>query len=391
MITDKDFLQERIHTVRRIVRGSWIPAEDEVERSHELPARIVSEMREQGLFRFLIPPAFGGDGMSCEELALINIEMSQCSVAFRTRIANNIGVAANAILHGGSEQQKAEHLPGIASGATLAAVGVSEPDFGSEATAMTTSARPHGQGWVLNGEKAFITNGPIADLYVVFARTGEPGSRAGGISAFLVKPDDAGFRRGPAYRSMGQHGAPYSSLYFKDCVLPADRLLGLETGKGFKAAWHAFRFQRIQLAALCIGPAIRLVEEALKWTASRRQFGKAISEHQLIQGKLADCQTEIAAARALVLETARNYDEGRDVTMEASICKYFSTEMACRVADRVVQMFGARGYFADFSCVERLYRDLRSSRFAEGTSEIHQITIAREMFKRAGLDSGAAE
>jgi acyl-CoA dehydrogenase len=379
MIRNQAILDARLATARNIVRSSWIPAEAEVERTQTLPEELVAEMRDHHLFGLAIPEAYGGEGMSCEELALMNIELSQCSVAFRTRIANNNGVGANVVLYGGDEAQKARYLPEIASGRWLVGVGMTEPGHGSEATALETRAAFEDGHWVLDGEKAFITNGPIADVFVVFARTGEPGAR--GISAFLVEAGAPGFRSGPAYATMGQHGAPYSSLHFAHCRLAPQALLGGVPGQGFSAAWRAFVFQRIQLAALSIGPAIRLVEEGVRWARERHQFGKPIGEHQLVQAKLADCNTELFAARALVMETARLYDQGEDVTMRASMCKYMATEMACRVADRIVQLHGARGYVADFSSVERLFRDVRAGRFAEGTSEIHQLTIAKAMLK----------
>jgi acyl-CoA dehydrogenase len=381
MIRNQATLDARLATARRIVRDSWTPAEDEVERTASIPEALIREMREHHLFGLVIPETYGGEGMTCEELALMNIELSQCSVAFRTRIANNNGVGANVVTHGGDASQKARYLPRIASGELLIGVGMTEPAHGSDATALETRAEFREGHWVLDGEKAFITNGPVADAFVIFARTGEAGAR--GISAFLVETGTPGFRSGPAYRAMGQHGAPFSTLYLEDCRVPPGALLGGVPGKGFSCAWHAFVFQRIQLAALSIGPAVRLIEEGVRWVRERHQFGKPIGEHQLIQAMLADCQTELFAARALVMETARLYDLGEDVTMRASMCKYLATEMACKVADRIVQLHGARGYMADFSSVERLFRDVRAGRFAEGTSEIHQLTIAKAMLKDA--------
>lgn len=204
------------------------------------------------------------------------------------------------------------------------------------------------------------------------------------MSAFLVERGTPGLSTAKPYAKMGQAGSPVSEVHFDNCRVPAANLIGKE-GQGFKTAMKVLNKQRLHLAALCIGPAIRMLNDAVAYTATRKQFGQPVGSFQLVQALIADCQTEIHAARALVLETARKRDAGEDVTMEASICKYFASEMCGRVADRCVQALGGYGYIADNS-IERLYRDVRLFRLYEGTSQIHQLNIARRTFSAAGHD-----
>jgi acyl-CoA dehydrogenase len=215
------------------------------------------------------------------------------------------------------------------------------------------------------------------------ARTDPANPGAGGISAFLVERGTPGLTTGRPYDKMGQAGSPVSEVHLQECRVPVANLVGGVEGRGFKTAMKVLNKQRVHLAALCIGPAIRMLDDIVAHTAARRQFGQPIGAFQLLQAMIADCQTDIHAARALVLETARKRDDGIDVTMEASICKYFASEMCGRVADRCVQMLGGYGFIADNS-IERFYRDVRLFRLYEGTSQIHQINIARRTFARAG-------
>jgi acyl-CoA dehydrogenase len=243
---------------------------------------------------------------------------------------------------------------------------------------------------VLNGSKCFITNAPLADLFTVFARTDPDTPGAHGISAFLIERGTPGLSTGPAERKMGQHGSPVGDVYLKDCRVPASAIVGEVPGRGFKTAMKALNKQRINLAGLCIGPAIRLVDEMVRYAATREQFGRPIADHQLVQQMIADSNTEVHAARALVLETARKRDSGGDVTMEASMCKMFASEMSGRVADRAVQVFGGSGYMAR-TVAERFYRDVRVFRLYEGTTQIHQLNIARRTMEARGraLELGA--
>ena len=376
MIRDQARLDHLLQRTRRWVRERAMPSEDIVAERDEVPAELVQEMRENGFFGWSIPEQHGGSGLTTEELVLGALEMSQCSVAFRARVGTNTGIGSEGIVVDGTEQQKVRYLPRLASGEWTGCLAVTEADAGSEATNVQTTARRDGDNYVLSGSKCFITNAPIADVFTVTART-EPGSKgAKGVSAFIVERGP-GLSTGAAYRKMGQAGSPVGEVRFDGCVVPAVNLIGGVEGNGFKTVMKTLNKQRIHLAALSTGPAMRMLEMAVAHTRQRVQFGQPVASFQLVQAMIADCRTEIYAARSMILETARQRDRGEDVVLEASMCKYFATEMCGRVADRCVQMFGGAGYIADRSSIERWYRDVRLFRLYEGTSQIHQLNIAK--------------
>lgn len=383
MIRDPQGFPQFLEALRRLVRERLMPKEMLVARLDEVPQAVVEEMASNGLFGYSIPEAYGGAGMTTEELVLAAMELSQCSVAFRARVGTNTGIGSEALVVDGSDAQKARYLPAMARGDLTGCFALTEPDAGSDATALKTTAVRDGNDYILNGTKCFITNAPIAGLFTVMARTDPANLGAGGVSAFLVERGTPGLRTGKPYDKMGQAGSPVSEVHFDNCRVPADHLIGGVEGVGFKTAMKVLNKQRIHLAALCVGPAIRMLDDIVQHTTHRRQFGQPIAGFQLVQAMIADCQTEIHAARALVLETARKRDDGHDVTMEASICKYFASEMCGRVADRCVQMMGGYGFIAGNS-IERFYRDVRLFRLYEGTSQIHQLNIAKRTLGNAG-------
>ena len=375
MIRDPQTFAQILSGVSRFVRERCMPLERLVDETDEVPDSLVEEMRRMGLFGFSIPESYGGLGLSTEELVLAAMELSQCAPAFRARVGTNTGIGSEALVADGTAEQRERFLPRLASGELTSAFALTEPDAGSDATSLRTTAVRDGADYVLNGTKCFITNAPIADVFTVLARS-EPGSvGAQGISAFVVERGP-GVHVGQPYRKMGQHGSPVSAVHFEDCRVPAANLIGGLEGKGFKTAMKVLNKQRLHLAALCTGPAIRLLDEACRYALQRVQFGRPIADFQLVQAMLADCRTEIYAARSMILDAARKRDLKEDIALEASMCKYFASEMCGRVADRVVQIFGGSGYIADF-CVERFYRDVRLFRLYEGTSQIHQLNIAK--------------
>lgn len=379
MVRDQQAFDSFLDDVRRFVRDKAMPREAEVERFDEVPADLVQLMRKGGYFGWSIPQTYGGAGLTTEELVLAAFELSQCSVAFRARVGTNTGIGSEGIVVDGTEEQKRRYLPRLASGEWTGCLAVTEPEAGSEATNVQTTARREGDHYILDGEKCYITNGPVADVFTVTART-EPGSTgAKGVSAFIVERGLPGLSTGPAYRKMGQAGSPVSSVYFNQCRVPVANLIGGVEGQGFKTVMKTLNKQRIHLAALSTGPAMRMLDMAIEHTTARVQFGQPVANHQLVQAMIADCQTEIFAARSMILETARKRDRGEDVVLEASMCKYFATEMCGRVADRCVQMFGGAGYVADHGSIERWYRDVRLFRLYEGTSQIHQLNIAKHV------------
>lgn len=384
MIRDPERLQALIDDVRAFVRERWHPIEDQVERDDEVPPAIVDELRRKGYFGWSIPEAYGGLGLTTEELVLCAMELSQASVALRARVGTNTGIGSEALVADGTDEQKRRWLPRIARGELTGCLALTEPEAGSEASNVQTTARREGDHYVLDGTKRFITNAPLADVFTVIART-EDGTRgSNGLSAFIVERGTPGLRTGPAYRKMGQAGSPVSDVYFENCAVPAAHLIGGREGVGFQTVMKVLNKQRLHLAALCTGPAMRMLDLAIEHTSRRTQFGQPVVNFQLVQAMIADSRTEIFAARSMILEAARARDRGEDVAMTASMCKYFASEMCGRVADRAVQMFGGSGYVADFSPIERYFRDVRLFRLYEGTSQIHQLNIARLVLREKG-------
>jgi acyl-CoA dehydrogenase len=280
----------------------------------------------------------------------------------------------------GSDAQKAEWLPRIASGEIVTSFALTEPGAGSDSASVQTKAVRDGDVYRLSGTKRYITNADKASLFTVMARTGGEGAK--GVSAFLVPSDLPGLSIGAPEKKMGQQGAHVCDVNFDDVPVPAANRLG-EEGEGFKVAMRVLDRGRLHIAAVCVGIAERLIRDAVAYASERRQFGKPIADFQLIQALIADSKTETMAAKALVLEVAAQKDAGEPITMEAAAAKYFASETVGRVADRAVQIYGGAGYIADYG-IERLYRDVRLFRIYEGTSQVQQLVIARETLKRGG-------
>lgn len=383
MIRDQARLDELLARIRRFVREVAIPNEARVEREDHVSDDLLAAMRGIGSFGWSIPESYGGSGLTTEELALAFMELTQCSVAFRVVGAQNAGIGSECIIRDGTEEQKQRYLPRLASGEILGCLALTEESAGSDATAIQTRARQLPDGdYVITGRKRYITLAPIADLFAVFARTDDSERGAAGVSAFLIDRGTPGLSTSGSTPKMGQEGAPIGEVHLEDCRVPASAIIGLVPGQGFRTVMKALNKQRVNLAALSTGPAIRMLDEAVVYARERHQSGRPIAEFQLVQAMLAECKVEIEATRALILETARKRDRGEDVTMDVSICKYQATEMCCRVADRVVQIFGGQGYVKERG-IERFYRDVRAARIYEGTSQIHLLNIARHLLRSA--------
>src|SRR6185369_7779535 len=383
MIRDPETFTILLDTLRRFVRERLIPAERELAESDEIPAAIVSAMREMGLFGLTIPPEYGGLGLTMEEEVLTSIEMCRASPAFRSIAGTNNGIGSQGIVIDGTPEQKKNYLPRLASGELIGSFALTEPGAGSDAGSLTTSARRDGDDYVINGAKRYITNAPEAGVFTLMARTDPQSKDASGVSAFIVERNTPGLTVGKPDRKMGQRGSHTADVIFDNVRVPAENIIGGREGVGFKTAMKVLDKARLNIAAVCVGAATRMLEEALTYALERKQFGQPIAEFQLVQAMLADCQTEIFAARSMTLEAARTRDDGGNVTMEASCCKYFASEMCGRVADRAVQVHGGAGYMAD-SPIERFYRDVRLFRLYEGTSQLQQLIIARNMIRNAG-------
>jgi acyl-CoA dehydrogenase len=382
MIRDQETLKLLRDSIARFVREVLIPHEDIVAETDAIPADIVAQMRELGLFGLCIPEEYGGLALTMEEEVLVAMELAYASPAFRSLVGTNNGIGAQGIVIDGTLEQKAAWLPRLASGEIIGSFALTEPDSGSDAASLRTTAVRDGDDYIINGVKRFITNAPEAGVFTVMARTDATRKDAGAISAILVERGAPGLSLGRIDRKMGQRGAHTCDVIFERCRVPAANLIGGKEGVGFKTAMKVLDKGRLHISAVCVGAARRMLDDALRYATERKQFGQPIAEFQLVQAMLADSQAELYAARSMVVDAARARDEGRDVTLEASCCKLFASEMCGRVADRAVQIHGGAGYVSDYAA-ERFYRDVRLFRIYEGTSQIQQLVIARNMIKRA--------
>lgn len=379
MALDIETRNQLIETVRRFVAEECVPIEAKVSEDDRVPDSIIAQMRELGLFGLSIPTEYGGLGLTMEEEVLVCFELGHTSPAFRSVIGTNVGIGSQGIVMFGNDAQKNEWLPKLASGEMVASFALTEPGAGSDAASVKVSAIHDGKDYVVNGTKRYITNAARAGMFTLLARTDPSKKGAGGISAFIVPAKTPGITIGKPEKKMGQQGAHIHDVIFENARVPDSLRLGKE-GEGFKVAMQVLDRGRLHISAVCVGVAERLIREAVNYAREREQFGQKIAEFQLIQGMLADCKTEAYAARCMVLETAKKRDRGEAVSMEAACCKYFASEMVGRVADKAVQIFGGAGYVADYG-IERFYRDVRIFRLYEGTSQIQQIVIARNLLR----------
>ncbi|WP_106803086.1 acyl-CoA dehydrogenase family protein [Pseudomonas sp. S5D5] len=382
MIRDPQTLHILVDAIAQFVNEALIPRENEVAETDEIPADIVSQFQEMGLFGLTIPEAYGGLGLTMEEEVTIAFELGRTSPAFRSYFGTNNGIGSIGILLDGTETQKAHYLPLLASGELLSSFCLTEPDSGSDAASLKTTAVRDGDHYVINGTKRFITNAPHAGIFTVMARTDTAIRGSGGISAFIVERETPGLSLGKRDHKMGQQGAHTSDVIFDNVRVPASQLIGGVEGVGFKTAMKVLDKGRLHIAAVSVGAAERMLNDALNYAIERKQFGQPIAEFQLIQAMLADSKAEIYAARCMVLDAARRRDEGQDIGTEASCSKMFATEMCGRVADRCVQIHGGAGYISEYA-IERFYRDVRLFRLYEGTTQIQQLVIARNMIRAA--------
>ncbi len=380
MIKDQQILDQLLETVIRFVSQELIPTEAQVAEQNDIPTELIAKMAELGLFGLSIPTSYGGLGLTMEEECLVALELGRASPAFRTVVGTNIGIGSQGLIMDGRADQKDYWLPRLASGDVISSFALTEPDAGSDAGSIRTTAVRDGDCYRLNGTKRFITNADKAGLFTVMARTDPDSQGSRGVSAFLVPAQTPGLTIGIPEKKMGQHGTHVCDVVLNDAEIPASALLGSEEGKGFVTAMKVLERGRLHISAVCVGIADRLIDESVRYAAQRRQFGQAIGEFQLVQGMLADMKTEWYAGRSMVIDAARKKDLDATVATESSCCKYFCSEMVGRVADHAVQIFGGAGYIADYG-IERFYRDVRIFRLYEGTSQIQQLIIARNMLR----------
>lgn len=376
---DADTFDAFLDQLRRFVRDRLIPAEAEVIEANRVPDSLLAEMRDIGMFALTTPEEMGGAGMSVTQYIRTIREMGWPSPAFRAAISINTGMFTTALKAGGTPEQRAEWMTRSAEG-EIACFGLTEPDSGSDAAGLKTRAVRHGDFYVLNGTKRYITNAPIAKLGLIMARTNaEALPRNAHVSAFLIDMNMPGVSVSSPDHKMGQRGALIADIILEDVRVPVANLLGGEEGKGFLAAMQALDSGRLSVGAAALGLAERALETGLRYAMERKAFGEPIANFQLIQAMLADSRAEIYAAECMMWDACAKAERGR-ATLECSAFKMFSTEMCGRVVDRVVQIHGGAGYLAEYEA-ERLFRDARIYRIYEGTTQIQQLVIAKQMLR----------
>ena len=385
---EEDVFDALLDATSRFARDRLIPAEAQVEAEDAIPPEIVDQMREMGLFGLSIPEEYGGIGLSMSQEVQVIEALCYASVVFRSVIGTTVGIGSQGVLMDGTAEQKAEWLPKLARGEMMASFALTEPDHGSDAAHIRTMARRDGSDFVINGTKRYITNAPSAGMFTLLARTDPEEKGARGVTAFLLPADTPGIHVATPDRKMGQRGAKTADVVLEDVRLPETAIIGGpgNEGKGFRTAMKVLDRGRIHLSGVATGASQRMVDIAVDYANSRKQFGVAIGQHQLVQGLMADIYAEALAGRSMVLDGAKKFDAGENITLLAAACKMFCSEMVGRVADRTVQVYGGAGYIADYG-VERIYRDVRILRLYEGTTQIQQMIIGRELAKMARNDA----
>jgi alkylation response protein AidB-like acyl-CoA dehydrogenase len=362
--------------VRVFAEREIAPHVSEWDEKSEFPHAVVKKLGEMGLLGVIFPEELGGAGMGYVEYVLAIEELSRVDGSVGIIVAAHNSLCTNHIMLGGNDEQRKRWIPKLASGQWLGSWGLTEPGSGSDAAGARTTAVKRGDKWVLNGSKTFITNGTYADCAVVLAVTDrEKGTR--GISAFVVEKGTKGFRPGKKENKLGLRASDTAELIFEECEIPEENLVG-KLGDGFKDAMRVLDGGRISIAALSLGMARGALDAAIKHSQERRQFGKAISEFQAIQFKVATMATELDAAWLLTMRAAHMKDAGQKVTMESAMAKLYASEAACRICDEGVQIHGGYGFIKDYPA-EKFYRDVRLCPIGEGTSEIQRMVIAREI------------
>jgi acyl-CoA dehydrogenase len=380
-VVDDDDFQQILAQTRQFVRAVVVPREQEILATDRVPDDLRDQAKNMGLFGYAIPQEWGGLGLDITQDVELAMELGYTSLALRSMFGTNNGIAGQVLVGFGTDEQKARWLEALASG-KVASFALTEPGAGSNPAGLRTKAIRDGADWLISGEKRFITNAPVADLFVVFART-RPADDAGpGIAVLLVPADTAGVEVGAKDAKMGQEGAWTADVRFTDVRVPAGALVGGSEDIGYRAAMTSLARGRIHIAALAVGTAQRALDESVTYAATATQGGTPIGNFQLVQAMLADQQTGVMAGRALVRDAARLWITDQDRRIAPSAAKVFCTEMAGKVADLAVQIHGGSGYMREVP-VERIYRDVRVLRLYEGTSEIQRLIIGSNLVKAA--------
>lgn len=380
-VSDDDF-REILAQTRHFVRTAVVPREAEILAEDKVPDDLRDQAKDMGLFGYAIPPEWGGLGLNIAQDVELAMELGYTSLALRSMFGTNNGIAGQVLVGFGTEDQKARWLEPIASGAVVASFALTEPGAGSNPSGLKTKAVRDGGSWVINGRKQYITNAPVANLFIVFARTRPADDNGPGIAVFLVPADTPGVEIGVKDAKMGQEGAWTSDVNFTDVRVGDDTLIGGSEDIGYRAAMTSLARGRIHIAALAVGSAQRALDESVSYAATATQGGTPIGSFQLVQAMLADQQTGVMAGRALVRDAAQKWLRDEDRRIAPSVAKLFCTEMAGNVADLAVQVHGGAGYMRGVP-VERIYREVRLLRLYEGTSEIQRLIVGGGLVKEA--------
>ncbi len=365
-------------TIRDFAESEIGPHVMEWDEAQRFPLELVPRLAELGIMGAVVPPELGGSGLSYPEYIVVVEELSRVDGSIGIFVAAHNSLCVNHLQLAGTPQQRQRFIPPLACGKKIGAWGLTEPGAGSDAGGTRTTAVRDGNSYILNGSKNFITSASIADTYVLMALT-DRAKRDHGISAFIIERGTPGFSVGKKENKLGLRASDTASIILEDCRVPAENLLGRE-GEGFVDALRVLDAGRISIAALAVGMAQGAYEHAVKYAKERKQFGKSIAEFQAIQFKLADRATEIEAARLLTLRAAELKQQGVRTTLESSMAKLFSGEVAVRVAGEAVQIHGGYGFTKEFP-VEKYYRDVKLCTIGEGTSEIQRMVIARQILR----------
>jgi acyl-CoA dehydrogenase len=384
-VSDDDF-GEILAQTRHFVRTAVVPREQEILTDDRVPDDLRDQAKKMGLFGYAIPQQWGGLGLNLVQDVELAMELGYTSLALRSMFGTNNGIAGQVLVGFGTDEQKGRWLESMASGDVVASFALTEPGAGSNPAGLRAKAVRDGSkedgAWVISGEKRFITNAPVADLFVVFARTRPADDQGPGIAVFLVPADSAGVQVGAKDAKMGQEGAWTADVNFDDVRVGDDALIGGSEDIGYRAAMTSLARGRVHIAALAVGAAQRALDESVSYAATATQGGTPIGNFQLVQAMIADQQAGVLAGRALVRDAARMWVTDQDRRIAPSAAKLFCTEMAGKVADLAVQIHGGSGYMRGVP-VERIYRDVRLLRLYEGTSEIQRLIIGSNLVRAA--------
>jgi acyl-CoA dehydrogenase len=368
--------------IRDFVKNTLEPISLQVETEEKIPEEIVAAIRKLGLFGMPVPKEYGGLGLTTVEEMLVYEEITQTNACYRSRIGTSNGIGSMGIVYDGTEEQKRRYLPRIASGEWTTAFALTEPDAGSDAANIRTSAVLDGDHWVLNGNKVFITNADAAQLFTTIVLTDETKRASGGVTAFIVEKGMPGFSVGAADVKMGLKGSHTHELVFKDCRVPRENVIGgmERVGQGFRTAMKVLDKGRLSMGACSLGASQKVMQLCVERIRRKMAAGKPKEDLQADHFAVADMATQIYAARQMLYHTAWLKDQGKNVSQQASMVKLFCTEMASRIADMAMDLFEEDGCLTE-NQIEMFLRDVRLYRIYEGTSEIQRIIISRELLK----------